>query len=68
MSQQLPCAGGRYSGSFADCLDKARVWAEQQMLMTSACQAFYPDGALNQWGRLDKRRLGLADFPSSKET
>lgn len=24
----LPCIGGRYYSSFADCLDEAKVWAD----------------------------------------
>lgn len=39
--------GDRYGGSFADCLDKAKVWAKQQILMTPTFQAL-PYVALNQ--------------------
>lgn len=40
LSQQVYLVvGGGYCGSFADCLDMAKVWAGGQMLMTPAFQA-----------------------------
>lgn len=40
VTAELPCVGVGYWGSFADCLDKAKVWAEQQMLMTPNLPGF----------------------------